>query len=61
MEHRLGRTLRVFLVLLAAAVWMVPPDRTLLGFSTSVLGLSAVLVAICWWKGEPPSWSWGRE
>lgn len=22
--------------------------------------LSALLVAICWWKGEPPRWRWGR-
>jgi hypothetical protein len=25
------------------------------------LALSAVLVAVCWWKGEPPRWRWGGD
>jgi hypothetical protein len=25
------------------------------------LALSAVLVAVCWWKGEPPRWQWGGD
>jgi len=24
-----------------------------------VVALSAVLLAVCWWKGEPPRWRWG--
>jgi len=26
-----------------------------------IVGLAAGLVAICWWKGEPPRWRWGEE
>lgn len=28
-------------------------------FAGYVAALSVALVAICWWKGEPPSWRWG--
>lgn len=51
--------LAAYLILLPLAIWMFPPERTLPGFVVSVSGLSAVLVAICWWKGEPPRWRWG--
>lgn len=27
----------------------------------AVFGLSSVLIAICYWKGEEPRWSWGGE
>jgi hypothetical protein len=26
-----------------------------------VLVTAAALVAVCWWKGEPPRWRWGRR
>lgn len=26
-----------------------------------VLAAAAVLVAICYWKGEPPRWRWGQK
>lgn len=51
--------LAIYLVLLPVAVWIFPPERTLTGFMASVFGLSAVLVLICWLKGEPPRWRWG--
>lgn len=47
--------------LVAAAFVFLPkpgPPRTDL-FSAAVAGLSAVLIAICWWKGERPAWRWG--
>ncbi|HEY0969125.1 MAG TPA: hypothetical protein VGD88_17160 [Opitutaceae bacterium] len=27
----------------------------------SIIGLSILLIAICYWKGEAPRWSWGAE
>lgn len=53
--------LAAYLVLLPAAVWAFPPEKSLPGFVAAVSGLSAVLVAICWWTGEPPRWRWGRD
>ncbi len=22
--------------------------------------MTALLIAVCWWKGEPPRWRWGK-
>jgi hypothetical protein len=30
-------------------------------FGAGTLGLSGVLVAICWLTGEPPRWRWGSD
>jgi hypothetical protein len=27
----------------------------------AALGLSLVLVLVCWWKGEATTWRWGRK
>jgi len=50
-----------YLIALPVAVAFFPPDRNMPGFLASVFGLSGVLVAICWRKGEPPKWRWGRD
>lgn len=47
-----------FVVLLSAASWLFPPGRNTPAFAASVVGLTAVVLAICWWKGEPPRWRW---
>ena len=53
--------LLAYLILLPVAVLFFPPDRNMPGFLVSVFGLFAVLAAICFWKGEPPKWRWGRK
>ena len=30
-------------------------------FGIGVFVLTAVLIAICWYKGEPPGWRWDNE
>jgi hypothetical protein len=35
---------------------LFPPEKSMLGFVLAVAGLSAGLLAICWWKGEPVGW-----
>jgi hypothetical protein len=50
-----------YVVLLPLAIRLFAPERSLAGFLAAVFGLSAVLVAICWWTGEPPKWRWGRR
>lgn len=30
-------------------------------FISYVVGISAVMIAICWWKGEAPRWRWGDD
>ena len=49
----------LYLAFLALAPLLFPPDRNMIGFLVSIGGLSAVMIAICWWKGEPPRWRWG--
>ena len=30
-------------------------------YTAYVAGLTALLLVICWLKGEPPRWRWGRR
>lgn len=50
-----------YCVLLPVPVWLFQPGRSTASFMASVTGLSAALVTICWLKGEPPAWRWGRK
>ena len=50
-----------FFGLLAVGFAVAPPSRSMIGFATYVGVLTALLMAICWWKGEPPKWRWGGE
>ena len=49
-----------FSLLVLAGVSFVR-SQNLPAFLVSVLGLNAVLIAICFWKGEPPEWRWGGK
>lgn len=51
-----------YLVLLAGGSLILKgnPASTAL-YVGYVLVISALLTAICWWKGEPPRWRWGDE
>jgi hypothetical protein len=50
-----------FVGLLTMASFRFPPGQHTPGFVISVLALTAAVVAICWWKGEPPRWRWGGD
>ena len=48
-----------FAALVGAGIVVFPPQEGV-GRLLAYLGLlTALLVAICWWKGEPPRWRWG--
>ena len=51
----------VYFVLLGAGVRAYRPDRTPFMFLLTTVGLSLVLVAVCWLTGEPPRWRWGDD
>jgi uncharacterized membrane protein YhaH (DUF805 family) len=34
--------------------------HSMLSFFIFIFGMAAVLIAICWAKGEPPKWRWGK-
>lgn len=50
-----------FLVLLGAGVLIFPPGKYVFSFIVYVCVLVALLVAICYVKGEPPAWRWGDK
>ena len=54
--------LAIYAVLLVAGIVGVHPGRrTQSSFVLYVVGVTALLVLVCWWKGEPPRWRWGRD
>ena len=48
-----------YFVMLLIGVFGIDPERQLPLFMAWMLACSAVLVAVCWWKGERPRWRWG--
>lgn len=51
--------LTVFIGFFALGFLMFPPGSELMHLLIYVAFLTALLVAICWAKGEPPRWRWG--
>jgi hypothetical protein len=52
--------LAAFVGLLGAGFLIFPPSKELGLLLAYVVLLSALLIAICWLKGEPPRWRWGN-
>jgi hypothetical protein len=49
-----------YVVLLGGGALVIEHSRRFAQFLTFYsVALSVVLVAVCWWKGEPPRWQWG--
>jgi hypothetical protein len=51
----------LYLILIALSVYIFPPDKQRALFMSSVILLSILLVVVCWIKGEPPKWRWGKK
>jgi hypothetical protein len=51
--------LGAYVGLLVALCVLVPADRHPYWFWAGLMALVTGLIAICWWKGEPPKWRWG--
>ena len=49
-----------FIVLLALGFVLFPPKAQLGALLAYVAVLVALLIGICWLKGEPPRWHWGK-
>jgi hypothetical protein len=48
-----------FFVLILLGVLLFPPHKMPVLYIVYIVVLSAILVVICWLKGEPPRWRWG--
>ncbi|HEY1540767.1 MAG TPA: hypothetical protein VGG01_00015 [Xanthobacteraceae bacterium] len=53
--------LAVFAGFLVADAIMFPPNRDPGMFIAGVVALNVLLLLVCWLKGEPPRWRWGRD
>ena len=51
----------VFAVLLLGGAFMLLPTYGSFVFVTYAVCLCLGLVAVCWVKGEPPTWRWGAK
>ena len=38
-----------------------PPNQNMPAFLLVVVLGSLVFGLVCWWKGEPPRWRWGKD
>lgn len=52
--------LALYFLLLFLGVWLFPPDERHVEFLIYIQVITIVLVFVCWLKGEPPRWRWGR-
>ena len=46
--------------LLLGGHWLLPGFGEVIFIGYAVM-LSSVLLAVCWLKGEPPRWRWGKD
>ena len=53
--------LGAFCGLLLVGAFVLPPSRHPAGFITYTAVLCDLLCAVCFAKGEPPQWRWGRR
>jgi hypothetical protein len=51
----------VYLVLIIGGIFVFDMERQLAGYIVFAGALTALLIAICWVKGEKPAWRWGAE
>lgn len=54
-------TLIAYFLLLGVVAVIFQPHRHPLTFASLVALLSLALLAVCWLKGEPPRWRWGKD
>jgi hypothetical protein len=53
--------LAAFAALAVAGFFLFPPNEKPGALFVYFAALTAVLIAICWLKGEPPRWRWGED
>jgi len=53
--------LAAFVALLAADAVVFLPRKALPDYIACFVGLTVLLLVVCWLKGEPTRWRWGRD
>jgi hypothetical protein len=49
----------IYVTLVLGGIPLVRPSERTAAYVAYVSVLTAILIAICWLKGEPPRWHWG--
>jgi uncharacterized membrane protein YhaH (DUF805 family) len=50
-----------YVALIGLGFALFPPASQTAEFILYVVGLTVLLIAVCWVKGEPPRWRWGDD
>ena len=53
--------LAIFVASLVTVSQIFPPVTELKSYLAATSLLAVALVAVCWLKGEPPRWRWGKR
>ena len=53
--------LAVYGVVLVAAIHFLPPTHHALTSAAVTVVATLVLLLVCFWKGEPLRWRWGKQ
>ena len=51
----------LYVALIAAGAAVVSPSLKPGYYAAYLVGLTIVLIGVCWVKGEPPRWRWGQR
>jgi len=51
----------LYLGSLLLIAYVFPPDDKTTSFVLATLAVSLLLLVVCWIKGEPPAWRWGKR
>ena len=50
-----------YILTLLAGGFAFRPRQAPLSFAIVIVVATAAVIAVCYWKGEPPKWRWGKK
>jgi hypothetical protein len=50
----------VFIAVVSVLPMLINPNDNLPGFLVAITATAAIMIGICYVKGEPPKWRWGN-
>lgn len=53
--------LLIYLGAISFSAYVFSPSSKTTSFLLATIAISVTLIVICWIKGEPPKWRWGKR
>ncbi|VWD41747.1 hypothetical protein BLA50215_05438 [Burkholderia lata] len=53
--------LMLFLIRIVGSGWLLPPHKSPFAYGGCIVGLTVILITVCWVKGEKPRWRWDKD